>query len=170
SPPVNVEGFEQWRSDLLETLQTMNPYSFEKLAQRLLRECGFKSVKVTKKSEDGGIDGFGKLKVNGMFCFNDAFQCKRYRGSVPASDIRDFRGSMTKSVEKGIFITTGSFSKTALDEAADPGKMQIDLIDGDDLVDKMGEIGLGLKRTYMVDREFFESLDRTPSTTTKHNA
>jgi len=158
--PADIDGFEPWRKDLLDTLQSMNPYSFEKLAMRLLRECGFESVKVTKKSGDGGIDGFGKLKVNGIFCFNVAFQCKRYSGSVPASDIRDFRGSLTNSIEKGIFLTTGSFSNAALNEASDPGKKQIDLIDGDDLIDKMGSLELGVKQTYTVDREFFESLDR----------
>jgi len=157
---TDVVGFEPWRKDLLDTLQSMNPYSFEKLAMRLLRECGFESVKVTKKSGDGGIDGFGKLKVNGIFCFNVAFQCKRYSGSVPASDIRDFRGSLTNSIEKGIFITTGSFSNAALNEASDPGKKQIDLINGDDLIDKMGSLELGVKQTFTVDREFFESLDR----------
>ena len=134
--PEEISGFESWRQDLLDTLQNMNPYSFEKLSMRLLRECGFDYVEVTKKSGDGGIDGFGKLKVNGIFCFNVAFQCKRYSGSVPASDIRDFRGSLTSSIEKGIFITTGTFSKAALKEASDPGKkIQIDLIDGNDLID-----------------------------------
>lgn len=73
----------------------MDPYGFERLAQRVLRECGFVQVEVTKykKSGDGGIDGTGKLKINGIFSFNVAFQCKRYKGTVSAGDIRDFRGS-----------------------------------------------------------------------------
>lgn len=158
----DVEGFEPWRSELMEVLQTMNPYSFEVLSQRLLRECGFDSVKVTKKSGDGGIDGYGKLKVNGIFCFNVAFQCKRYSGSVPASDIRDFRGSLTNSIEKGIFITTGSFSNAAIKEASDPGKKQIDLICGDELIDKLCSLNLGVKTTYAVDKEFFKNIEKIP--------
>ncbi len=156
-----IEEFENWRNELMDTLQTMNPYAFERLAQQLLRECGFESVKVTKKSGDGGIDGYGKLKVNGIFCFNVAFQCKRYSGPVPASDIRDFRGSLTNSIEKGVFITTGTFSKYAVDEAADPGKKQIDLIDGNELINKMCSLGMGVKTTYAVDKAFFANLDRT---------
>ena len=155
-----VEGFEQWRKDLIERLQSMNPYSFEKLAQLILRECGFENVIVTKKSGDGGIDGYGKLKVNGIFCFNVAFQCKRYRESVPSGDIRDFRGSLPNSIEKGVFITTGYFSKHALEEASDPGKKQIDLIDGEELVEKMRALGLGVRTTYTVDSDFFDNLDR----------
>lgn len=155
-----IEEFEPWREKLLEFLFEIGPYSFEKLAQRLLRECGFEQVEVTKRSRDGGIDGYGKLKVNGIFCFNVAFQCKRYRGSVPASDIRDFRGSLPKSMEKGIFITTGIFSRDAILEASDAGKQQIDLIDGEELVTKMKELSLGIRevRDYVIDRDFFKSL------------
>lgn len=156
--PAEIEGFESWRKELMDTLQNMDPFAFERLAQRLLRECGFENVKVTKKSGDGGIDGYGKLKVNGIFCFNVAFQCKRYSNPVPASDIRDFRGSLTNSIEKGVFITTSSFSNSATVEAADPGKKQIDLIDGDELIDKMCSLGLGVKTTYMVDQEFFKTI------------
>ena len=117
-----------WRQQLANVLQNMDPYGFERLSQRLLRECGFTQVSVTKKSGDGGIDGTGKLKINGIVSFNVAFQCKRYKGLVSSGDIRDFRGSLTTDIEKGIFITTGSFSKAAKDEATTPGKKQIDLI------------------------------------------
>ena len=81
---------KEWRARLTEILQTMNPYGFERLTQRILRSCGFTEVKVTKASGDGGIDGTGKLKVNGVFSFNVAFQCKRYSGSVGAPEVRDF--------------------------------------------------------------------------------
>ena len=101
-----------WRQQLANVLQNMDPYGFERLSQRLLRECGFTQVSVTKKSGDGGIDGTGKLKINGIVSFNVAFQCKRYKGLVSSGDIRDFRGSLTTDIEKGIFITTGSFFKS----------------------------------------------------------
>lgn len=47
-------------------------------------------LKLPKNREAGGIDGTGKLKINGIFSFNIAFQCKRYHGVVGAGDIRDF--------------------------------------------------------------------------------
>ena len=56
-----------WRQRLQEILQTMDPYGFERLTQRILRECGFTQVEVTKKSGDGGLDGTGKLRINGLF-------------------------------------------------------------------------------------------------------
>ena len=155
-----IEDSEPWKAELAETLHTMDPYAFERLAMLLLRECGFTQVTVTKKSGDGGIDGTGKLRINGIFSFNVAFQCKRYTGSVSAGDIRDFRGSLTTDIEKGVFITTGSFTKAARDEASNAGKQQIDLIDGEEFINKLIEYGLGVKeRTiYEVDKAFFEKV------------
>lgn len=149
-----------WRKKLYDVLVKMDPYAFERLAQRVLRECGFTQVEVTKKSGDGGIDGTGKLRINGIFSFNIAFQCKRYQGVVSAGDIRDFRGSLTTNIEKGVFITTGSFSKAAIEEASSPGKQQIDLMDGEEFMNKLAEFGIGVKevKDYDVDEEFFSNL------------
>ena len=149
-----------WRQRVYEILLKMNPYAFERLAQRLLRECGFTDVTVTKSSGDGGIDGYGKLKINSIISFNIAFQCKRYQGSVGAPEIRDFRGSLTKNIEKGIFITTGIFSKAAKEEAENLGKQQIDLIDGESFIDMLANYELGLKevKDYEIDAEFFAKI------------
>lgn len=68
------DELKPWRERLAEILQNMDPYGFERLSQRLLRECGFTDVQVTKKSGDGGIDGNGKLVINGIFSFHVAFQ------------------------------------------------------------------------------------------------
>ena len=126
----------------------------------LLRECGFSQVDVTKKSADGGIDGTGKLRINGIFSFNVAFQCKRYAGNVSAGDIRDFRGSLTTDIEKGVLITTGTFTKAAREEASNAGKQQIDLIDGEEFISKLIEYGIGVKekKIYEIDRGFFEKV------------
>ena len=149
------EEDKPWRDRLAAILKSMDPYAFERLAQRLLRECGFTEVKVTKKSGDGGIDETGKLRINGAFSFNVAFQCKRYSGSVGAPDIRNFRGSLPKGIEKGVFITTGTFSMQA--RASDPGKTQIDLIDGEELISRIAELGIGVKpiTTYEIDEDYF---------------
>ena len=154
------DEIKPWKEKLAETLQSMDPYGFERLTQRVLRECGFSQVEVTKKSGDGGIDGTGKLKINGIFSFNVAFQCKRYSGVVGAPDIRDFRGSLTTNIEKGLFITTGTFSKAAREEACSPGKQQIDLLDGEEFINKLTEYDTGVHpvTTYAIDEEFFKKI------------
>lgn len=152
---------KDWREQISEILHNLDPYAFEKLAQRLLRECGFSDVEVTKKSGDGGIDGTGKLRINGIFSFNVAFQCKRYKGPVGAPVIRDFRGSLSTNIEKGVLITTGAFTKEAKEEASSEGKRLIDLMDGEELINKLAEYGIGLNevKSYEVDEEFFNSLN-----------
>lgn len=160
SPDIPNEPQKNWREQVSDKLQTMNPYAFEKLAQRLLRECGFSEVEVTKKSGDGGIDGTGKLRINGIFSFNVAFQCKRYKKPVGASDIRDFRGSLSTNIEKGVLITTSAFTQAAKDEASSEGKRLIDLMDGEELINKLAEYGIGLNevKSYEIDEDFFNSL------------
>lgn len=154
------EEVKPWREQILEILKNMDPFAFERLIPRILRECGFTELIVTKKSGDGGIDGTGKLRINGIFSFNVGFQCKRYNGAVGAPEVRDFRGSLTTAIEKGVLITTGTFTSQAKEEASNPGKQQIDLMDGEDLIDKIIEFEIGVKKvtSYEVDESYFESI------------
>ena len=147
--PDTEAASEDWRNQLLSVLQEMPPDAFERLAQRILRECGFANVKVTGKSGDGGIDGVGLLRVN-LLSFRVFFQCKRYRGGVSSSAIRDFRGAMVGRTDKGLFITTGRFTTDATHEATRDGAPQIELIDGEQLCSLLKTLNLGLK-TEMVE-------------------
>ncbi len=152
---------ETWKSRLLATLKQMDPYAFERLAQRLLREAGFTKVEVRGKSGDGGIDGVGVLRVN-LVSFQVFFQCRRYKGSVGSSEIRDFRGAMMGRADKGLFITTGNFTAQASDEATRDGATAIDLIDGDRLCDLLKENDLGVATQMIeavtIDEKFFASV------------
>lgn len=134
-----------WRDDLLQTLFKMDASAFERLIQRILRESGFIQVEVTGHSGDGGIDGKGIMRLSGLLSFHVIFQCKRYRGSVTPSQVRDFRGAMVGRADKGLFITTGNFTKEAIREATRDGAPAIDLIDGEQLLDKLKELSLGVR-------------------------
>ncbi|MCD6475819.1 MAG: restriction endonuclease [Anaerolineaceae bacterium] len=141
----NVSPENLWQEDLQEVLLEMSPDAFERLAQRILRESGFIQVEVTGKTGDGGIDGKGIMRLSGLLSFHVYFQCKRYKGSVSSSQIRDFRGAMTGRADKGLFITTGTFTKGALTEATRDGAPPLDLIDGEQLVDLLKNLSLGVK-------------------------
>ncbi len=134
-----------WKDQLLEKLYTIHSSAFEKLTQRILRESGFVQVEVTGRTGDGGIDGKGILRMHGILSFHMIFQCKRYKGTVSAGDMRDFRGAMQGRADKGLFITTGTFSRDAVKEATRDGAPAIDLIDGDLLCDKLKELNLGIQ-------------------------
>ena len=139
-----IDNTEEWKHQLLEVLYAITPAAFERLSQRLLRESGFFQVEVTGKVGDGGIDGKGIVRVSGLLSFHVIFQCKRYKGSVSPSQIRDFRGAMQGRADKGLFITTGTFTREAIKEATRDGAPPIDLIDGEILCDKLKELKLGV--------------------------
>ena len=134
---------ESWQEQLLRVLLSMSASSFERLCQRLLRESGFTSVEVTGRSGDGGVDGVGVLRIN-LVSFRVFFQCKRYKGSVGAPAVRDFRGAMAGRADKGLLVTTGTFTPDAQREATRDGAPPIDLIDGQELCDLLKSTGLGL--------------------------
>ncbi len=139
-PPENDEN---WSDQLLAKPQSIEPSAFERLCQRLLREHGFIRVEVTGKSGDGGTDGQGVLQVN-LVSFHVLFQCKRYKGSMSSSAIRDFIGAMQGRADKGLVIKTGTFTLDARREATRGGAPAIDLIDGDALCELLREKTLGV--------------------------
>ncbi len=146
------------RTILLAKLMTLPADGFERLCQRLLRESGFESVTVTGKSGDGGLDGIGVLQVNPFVSFKVLFQCKRYSGSVTPSQVRDFRGAMMGRADKGIILTTGTFTSDAKKEAVRDGVPPIELVDGEKLLDMFETLELGLKpkKAYDIDEKFFD--------------
>ncbi len=138
------EGSESWRDQLISRLLLISPDGFEHLAQRLLREAGFVNVTVLGKSGDGGIDGVGVYRLS-LVSFPVFFQCKRYKGTVTAGAVRDFRGAMAGRGEKGLLITTSSFTKDAQSEASRDGAPPVELIDGDRLCDLLRDYRLGVE-------------------------
>lgn len=152
-----------WREELYQVLTNeIPPDAFERLTQRLLRESGFIQVEVTGRTGDGGIDGKGIARIHGFMSFHVFFQCKKYQGSVSASAIRDFRGAMVGRADKGLFITTGTFTSAAIKEATRDGAPHIDLVNGEQLAEKLKEFELGVKTQMIekvtIDKDWFANL------------
>lgn len=160
---IELEAEEaDWRENLLDTIKSIRPEQFEKLCQRLLRELGFVDVDVTGKSHDGGIDGKGILKIGGILSFRVVFQAKRFQESVSSRYVRDFRGAMQGRADKGLIMTTGTFSRSAKLEAQRDGAIQIDLIDGNEFAQRLKELKLGVEvekvEKVTVKKEWFDSI------------
>jgi len=151
-----------WQEEIIEELQSIAPSAFVRLCQRLLRELGFQNVEVTGQTNDGGIDGKGMLRLGGVLSFHVIFQAKRYKGSVSPSVVRDFRGAMVGRADKGLIITTGTFTREAKKEAQRDGAPPIDLMDGNDLAEKLKELRLGidieLVEKVNIKKEWFKTL------------
>ena len=152
------EEFDQQNAlTLLEVLQSLSPSGFERICRELLREHGFENVMVTGSSHDGGIDGFGILELNPFVSFKVLFQCKRYKGSVSRAQVGDFRNAMIGRADKGIILTTGTFTNEAIKEANRDGAPQVELVDGSKLIEMFEKVELGLipKIVYDVDMNYF---------------
>jgi restriction system protein len=151
-----------WREQLLEVILGLPPASFERLAQRILREAGFIQVEVTGRSGDGGIDGNGILRLSGLLSFHVSFQCKRWQAAVGPATVREFRGAMMGRADKGLIITTSSFTKDAIREATRDGAAAIDLVDSDQLVEMLKALGLGVTTRQVeevtIDKGWFEGI------------
>lgn len=157
-----VSESEKWKKEVIEIItEKLTPSAFERLIQRILREKGFSQVEVIGKTGDGGIDGRGIAKINGILSFHIIFQCKRYKGKVSSSEIRDFRGAMVGRTDKGLFITTGTFTRDAIREANRDGAPAIDLMDGDKIAEKLKELNLGidieLREHITINKNWFET-------------
>jgi restriction system protein len=163
--PVDTEPPDEAQDlGLLDVLKSLPPYGFELVCGRLLREHGFEDVEVTQRSRDGGIDGYGLLRLSPFVSLRVAFQAKRYKDVVARSAVGEFRNAMLGRAEKGVFITTGRFTGDAEAEATRDGVMPIELIDGEQLValfqDKL--IGVKPRMVYEVDHVFFDAFRREP--------
>jgi restriction system protein len=158
---LSVEDEMHWKERLLRVLTTMDPSAFERLSKRLLRESGFTKVEVLGKPSDGGIDGIGLLRMN-LVSFTVLFQCKRYKDSVGSAAVRDFRGAMQGRCDKGLILTTGTFTSEAKKEATRDGAPTIDLIDGDDFCELLKQLRLGVAveqiERVSIDDTWFESV------------
>lgn len=154
----------EWQGELLDVILMMSPAAFERLIQRILRESGFVQVEVTGQSGDGGIDGHGIMRLGGLLSFHVIFQAKRWKGAVGAGHVRDFRGAMVGRADKGLLITTGAFTKEAIKESTRDGAPAIDLVDGDQLVELLKKLSLGVSTKKIeieqvtVDQKWFLSL------------
>jgi restriction system protein len=134
-----------FKKQIINRLKEMPPQSFEEFSKKLLVAYGFIKMEVTNYVKDGGIDGYGQLKV-GMTHLNVAFQSKRWKNnSVSRTEIDKFRGAIQGEYEQGIIFTTSKFTKEALSATRKPGAVPIILIDGESLVDIMIEKRFGIE-------------------------
>jgi hypothetical protein len=138
-----LEGGE-WQVQLLEHLRNMDPTLFEKLFGWVLKELHFEEVEHKGQTGDGGIDLVCVRRVD--FQIDRYYvQCKRYSKKITSPQIRNFKGALTGRGERGIFVTTSSFTDDALSEAKREGAPPLSLIDGQKLCDILQRLNLGVK-------------------------
>lgn len=117
-----------------QRLLALEPRAFELFISELLRRSGFGSVEVTRFSQDGGVDvnaqvGRANWALRHLLL---QVQAKRWLHTVGRKEVAELRGSLLPHAA-GCIITTSHFSRAAVTESQDAGKLPINLIDGYDL-------------------------------------
>jgi restriction system protein len=121
----------EFRASLLATLRSFDPQGFERFITHLLLDMGFERAENTPFTCDGGIDGFGLMRVSEFISYRVVYQCKRYTEKpVSRSEVGDFRNAMLGRADKGIVFTTSHFSRDAKTEAVREGVPPVELVDG----------------------------------------
>lgn len=155
---------ETLRTEVQDSLKTVDPFRFEQIVVDLLFAMGYggsraEAAKVTKKSNDEGIDGVineDRLGLDVIYV-----QAKRWQNTIGRKEIQSFVGALAgKQANKGVFITTSDFASTAT-EYAQMVTQKVILIDGPRLADLMIEHDIGVSTTRTIalkriDTDYFE--------------
>lgn len=146
--------------DLLQYIIEQDPKFFEKLVVDLLVAMGYggdfeDAAKVTQFSNDGGIDGI--IKEDALGLDKVYIQAKRWKETsiVGAPDIHKFMGAlMSIGASKGVYITTSSFSKAAVNVVTSNKSLKLVLIDGKQLAKFMIKYNVGVisQHSYTIKR------------------
>jgi len=154
------ENHDEAKSRLIAELKDLSARAFEHFCRELLTQLGFRSVAVTRRSQDGGIDGFGDFR-QGAISIRSAFQAKKWTDApVGRPEIDRFRGAIQGEFDHGVFLTTSRFTREATQSSFKKGAITILLLDGHAIAELMIERGLGVRRIplylYDIDSEFFD--------------
>ncbi len=165
APSPQTSPYSDHRPALIALIGSMTPAGFEDFCSELLARVGVEDVQTTRYAKDGGIDGTGRLRINEFVSQPIAFQAKKFDGSgrkVSSEEIQRFRGAIGGHIAKGIFFTTTTFSEDAKREAKAAGKVEIELVDLDRILEicETNEIGLTEQRILVPDPSFFERFRR----------
>lgn len=157
--------------EILETILRKSPKEFEQLVVSLLQKMGYggevkDAGSVTQYSNDGGIDGIIKEDILGLGRIH--IQAKRYapNNTVAREEIQKFVGALAVAQSnKGVFITTSSYSKGAIEYVRGlAGSTTVVLIDGDQLASYIYEFELGMQVEQTIeikkmDSDFWDTME-----------
>lgn len=155
---LQQEHISNFKEAMLRRLKNLTPRAFEIFCKQLLKTYGFDDLVVTKASRDGGIDGYGKLKI-GLSHLNVAFQCKRWNNSpVGRKEIHSFKGATVVRYQQALFFTTSTFTADAKKEAHDAIGIPMALFDGLGIIDVMIERQFGVELQEL--KTYVDALDQ----------
>ena len=159
-PAELISNLTGWRDELTDTLEQMTTEGFQRLILQLLEKDGVGQIELSSANDT--IEGIGIFGGGGFLTFRVSFRCIRGGGRISSAEVDDFRrGVMLGRADKGLLITTGSFTQEAELKAASDRSPEIKLIDGEELIGKLKELELGVRaelvtvERVVIDRDWF---------------
>lgn len=155
-----ADSAEDWKDDLLQTVKSIEPVSFARLFLRLLKEAGFKYLEPVGQNGEDEFVGVGVYRHH-LISSRVYVRCQRRADSIPVRELRAFADAMSSRANRGLYITTSTFTPDA-QRLAKAGDQPIDLIDGEELCDLLREYEMGVKvemREHVtINKEFLDAL------------
>ncbi|MDE2853209.1 MAG: restriction endonuclease [Chloroflexota bacterium] len=162
-PGELISNLTGWRDELTDTLEQMSADGFQRLILQLLGKDGVGQIELSSTNDT--IEGIGIFGGGGFLTFRVSFRCIRGGGRISSAEVDDFRrGVMLGRADKGLLITTGSFTQEAALKAASDRTPEIKLIDGEELIGKLKDLELGVRaelvtvERVVIDREWFAAV------------
>lgn len=157
---ASADSDGNWKDGLLQAIQKMGPAAFANLCSILLKEAGFRDLETAGGNGEDEFVGVGVYKHH-LIRSRVYVQCQRRADRIPTREVRAFADAISSRANRGLFITTGTFTRDAQKVAKD-GSQPIDLIDGEELCDLLKEYGLGVKvetREHItINQKFFDAV------------
>ena len=162
-PEELIASLAGWRDQLTDTLEQMPGDNFQRLILRLLEKDGVTGIDISSANDK--IEGNGIFGGGGFLSFRVSFRCIRGGGRISSAEVEDFRREVTVGrADKGLLITTGKFTQEAVLKAASERAPEILLIDGQELIEKLKVLRLGVRteqvlvERVIIDGEWFAEI------------
>lgn len=165
SPTIRIQDLvnqneSEVKRRILSELKSLKAKEFELFCLSLLQLLGYRDMEITRAGKDGGIDGHGRFR-QGVVNIRSAFQAKRWKdNTVSRPEIDKFRGAIQGEFDHGVFLTTSTFTKDAVQASVRKGAITLLLLDGESIAETMIKFGIGVTRRPLhildIDRDFFK--------------
>lgn len=155
------QSADAWQDELHDILHGMSPQSFARFFEHIFREEGIDQVEVVNTSGNGEIEG--TMVSGGFLSFRVAFRFTTRNNLIGSQEVDRFRRFVQSSrADKGILITTGSYTQEAIRDSMRRPNPTIELLDGEQFLERLKERSLGITtrqvivEQVVVDRSFFD--------------
>lgn len=147
------------KKEMADIISQLIPSTFSGLVINVFEHAGVTNIDI-RSSESNEIIGWGEFSCAGILTTSLSFQILTDAREVDSSAVRSFRGSLDNDSEISVLVSKSSFTEDPKAEAADRGKRNIHLLSGNQLIEIMISLGIGIQQNihFNIDYAYFSDL------------